>query len=185
MEGDRAAMRFASARYLPREGMLDVTFENGDHLLVAAESILPPATLAASPDWATLRIGETGDVLELPAEDRVIEIPWDRIRSLVDPKFRAVVAEQAEERARRIGRRVRALRIEAGLTRRGLADKAGVSRTVIADLEAGKTEPRNDLIEGIAIALGCRLRDFAEETPSRERPPVPPRTASPTTDGRE
>ena len=38
---DRAAMRFASARYVDRQGMLDVTFANGDHFLLATESILP------------------------------------------------------------------------------------------------------------------------------------------------
>src|SRR5437867_2158349 len=98
---DRAAMRFASARYVSRQGMLDVTFENGDHFLVAAESILPVADSApiwhsdsrstsrtgpfAPPDWAKMRIGETGDVLEVPASSAVIEIPWDRIRSVADP----------------------------------------------------------------------------------------------------
>jgi len=34
---------------------------------------------------------------------------------------------------------------------------------VLANLEAGKTEPQTDLIADIAIALGRRLRDFAEE----------------------
>ncbi len=38
---DRAAMRFASARYVDRQGMLDVTFANSDHFLVAVESVLP------------------------------------------------------------------------------------------------------------------------------------------------
>jgi hypothetical protein len=38
---DRAAMRFASARYVVRQSMLDVTFENGDHFLVAAEVVAP------------------------------------------------------------------------------------------------------------------------------------------------
>jgi hypothetical protein len=38
-----------------------------------------------------------------------------------------------------------------------------VAREVIANLEAGKMEPPIDLIEHIAIALGKRLRDFAEE----------------------
>src|SRR5947208_11057364 len=93
---DRAAMRFVSARYVDRPGMLDVTFENGDHFLIAVESILPwvsdapfgraggrvagSAATLAPPDWARLRIGETGDVIEVPAGDTVIEIPWDRIR---------------------------------------------------------------------------------------------------------
>src|SRR5436305_10595195 len=95
---DRAAMRFATARYIDRQGMLDVTFENGDHFLVAVESVMPgvsSAATAAPMAWAGLRISETGDVLEIPTSDTVIEVPWDRIRSLVDPDFRAHLAEQA------------------------------------------------------------------------------------------
>src|SRR5262249_55198939 len=116
-----------------------------------------------SPDWARMRIGETGDVLEVPASDTVIEIPWDRLRSLVDPEFRAHLADRAEERARRIGGRIQAMRLEADLTPAALAEKVGLSPEVIARLEAGKIEPPSDLIEHIAIVLGRRLRDFADE----------------------
>ena len=176
---DRATMRFASARYAYRQGMLDVTFENSDHFLVATETLLPArnnsevrrsgsrvvndTALLAAPEWTKLRIGATVDVLEVPCGDTVIEIPWDRIRSLADPDFRAYLADRAEERARRIGERVRAMRLEASLTRVALAEKLGVSRHVVADLEAGKIEPETDLIEHIAIVLGRRLRDFADE----------------------
>jgi DNA-binding XRE family transcriptional regulator len=110
-----------------------------------------------------MRIGETGDVLEVPAFDTVIEIPWDRIRSLADPEFRAHLADRAVERARRIGGCIRAMRLEAGLTPVALAAKVGVTREVVADLEAGKIEPQTDLIEHITLALGRRLRDFANE----------------------
>ncbi len=175
---DRAAMRFASARYVDRQGMLDMTFENGDHFLVAVESVLPgedtalfrrPGSRVASraailtpADWARMRIAETGDVLEVPAGDAVIEIPWDRIRSIADPEFRAHLADWAVERARWIGGRIRAMRLEAGLTPTGLAEKVGVPREVVVNLEAGKIEPPADLIEHIAIVLGRRLRDFAD-----------------------
>jgi DNA-binding XRE family transcriptional regulator len=176
---DRAAMRFASARYVDRQGILDVTFDNGDHFLVAVESVLPwvsgapfarpgsrvagSAATLVPPDWAKMRIGQTGDVLEVPVSDTVIEIPWDRIRSIADPEFRAHLADHADERARRIGGRIRAMRLEAGLTPEALSGKVGVSREVVANLEAGKIEPQSDLIEHIAIALGRRLRDFADE----------------------
>src|SRR5712692_1649457 len=103
---DRAAMRFASARYVDRQGMLDITFENGDHFLIAVESVLPEASKGAalaSLDWAKMRIGETEDVLEVPTGDTVTEIPWDRIRSAADPNFRAHLADHSAERARRIG----------------------------------------------------------------------------------
>jgi len=170
-------MRFASARYVGREEMLYVTFENGDHFLVAAESLVPSdaqlkrsgsrtasrAALLAPPDWSNMRITETGDVLEVPNGDAVIEIPWDRIRSLADPEFRAYLADHAAERARRIGKRIGAMRRETGMSRVALAEKVGVGREVIANLEAGTMEPQSDLIADIAIALGKRLRDLAEE----------------------
>ncbi len=174
---DRSAMRFTSARYVDRGGMLDATFENGDHFLVPVESVLPTANRDLTgplgtangvvtlrpPDWGRMRIGETGDVLEVPAGAAVVEIPWDRIRSVADPEFRAHLADRAAERARRIGGRIRAMRLEAGLTPAALAEKVGVPRGTVVDLEAGRIEPRSDLIEHVAITLGRQLRDFADE----------------------
>lgn len=176
---DRAAMRFKSARYVKGQQVLDVTFANGDHYLVPVESVLPqtisalprrngshPATCIAPappPGWEKMRIGETGDVLEVPALDGLIEIPWDRVRAIADPEFRAHWADRAGERAKRIGQRMRALRQKAGVTPAALAEKVGVSREVIANLEAGKVEPQTELIEHIAMALGKRLRDLAGE----------------------
>ena len=55
------------------------------------------------------------------------------------------------------------MRLEASLSRRALAAKLGVRQDVVANLEAGKMEPPLDLIEHLAIALGKRLRDFAEK----------------------
>jgi DNA-binding XRE family transcriptional regulator len=159
-------MRFASATYVHRQEMLDVTFENGDHFVVATESVLPVANRDkhwTPPDWLRMRIGETGDVLEVPTFDKVIDIPWDRIRSIADPEFRAHLADRARKRAQRIGGRIRTMRLEAGLTPVALADKIRVPREVLAELEAGRIEPAMDLIEDIAIALGRRLRDFSEE----------------------
>jgi DNA-binding XRE family transcriptional regulator len=168
---ERSAMRFTSARYADRQGMLDVTFENGDRFLIALESVLtregcaplgcPETSIPL--DWAKMRIAETGDVLEVPVLDTVIEIPWDRIRALADPEFRAYLSERAKERARRIGEHIRKWRREAGLTPAALAEKLGVRREIVTNLEVGKTEPLTDLIENIAILLGKRLQDFAKE----------------------
>jgi DNA-binding XRE family transcriptional regulator len=163
---DRAAMRFTSAKYVYRQEMLDVTFENGDHFAVAAESVLPAATFATAStplDWRNMRIGETGDVLEVPGVGNVVEIPWDRIRAIADPEFRAHLADKARERAHRMGERIHSMRVDAGVTPVALAAKLRVTRQLVVDLEAGKIEPPADLIEEIAIALGRRLRDFSDE----------------------
>ena len=160
---DRSAMRFAAVAYLGRQDMLDVTFQNGDHFVIAVESILSQARNGTPIDWTKMRVGETGDVLEVPVRDAVIEIPWDRIRSLADPDFRAYLTDQSVERAHRLGTRIRKLRLEAGLTRMQLAAKIGVAPQVVANLESGKNEAPIDLIEHLALALGKRLRDFSEE----------------------
>lgn len=158
----RSAMRFASARYVSRQGMLDVTFENGDHFLVAVETVLSKPG-SVSIDWARVRLGETGDALEVPALDNVVEIPWDRIRSIADPDFRAHLADVSARRARRIGNRIQTMRLTCKLTRPELAKKIGVTAAVVAKLESGKLEPSLDMIEHLALALGKRFKDFAEE----------------------
>ena len=165
---DRASMRFASVGYLARQRMIAVTFENGDHFLIATESGLPAST-SLPPNWAKMRIGETGDVIEVPTLGATIEIPWDRIRSVADPDFRAHLAHRAAERARHIGARIRTMRLEAGLTRAAVAEKVGVTREMLANLEAGQVEPQTNLIENIANALGKRLQHFAEESPRRRQ----------------
>lgn len=162
---ERAAMRFASVHYLDRQGMLEVTFENGDRFLLAAESVLPSASRVPlpPPDWARIRIAEPRDVLEVPTHDSAIEIPWDRIRSLADPEFRAFLADRAEERAQRIGERIQMLRREAGLSRAALAGKLGIPREAVANLEAGRINPSIDLLENVARVLERHLRDFVAE----------------------
>jgi DNA-binding XRE family transcriptional regulator len=169
---DRPAMRIVSARYSRRGGVLDITFQNGDHFRIAAETVLAPrrpssspgANGAASPkpDWTKLRIGETNDVLELAVRGGVIEIPWDRIRSIADPRYRSHLRRQASLHARRIGRRIRSFRLKAGLTPTELAKKIGLARDTLAAIEAGKLESRSELLERVAGALGRRLRDFAK-----------------------
>src|SRR5713101_6490693 len=168
---DRAAMRFASAKYDSRREILDVKFENGESFHVATEFILPVRPVSATansaapllPKWSKMRIGETGDVLEVPAGDILIEIPWDRIRSIADPEFRAHWVDSAVERCHRLGSRIRELRLESGLSRVALAEKLGVARDMVAQLEAGKMEAPPDFIERIAVALGRPLGDFAQE----------------------
>lgn len=76
--------------------------------------------------------------------------------------------EQKQKTRDRIGLRVMALRKCAGLTQEQLADKAGLQRTHVVRIEAGKYAVTLETIQAIAEALGMtvdiideRLRDLA------------------------
>ena len=59
-----------------------------------------------------------------------------------------------------LARNVRRLRIARGLSQRGLAEAAGLSRGAITSLERAKTQPRMRTVEAIAKALGVRVREL-------------------------
>jgi transcriptional regulator with XRE-family HTH domain len=76
--------------------------------------------------------------------------------------------EQKQKTRDRIGLRVMTLRKLAGLTQEQLADKAGLQRTHVGRIEAGKYAVTLETIQAIAEALGMtvdiideRLRDLA------------------------
>ena len=53
----------------------------------------------------------------------------------------------------RIGDRLRALRLERGLTQQDLADMSYIDRSYIAQIETGRKEPRPEVRVLIAAAL--------------------------------
>jgi transcriptional regulator with XRE-family HTH domain len=52
-----------------------------------------------------------------------------------------------------IGERIAKIRKEKGLTQKELADKIGISRSLLANYECGWTRLFGDMIAGFAIAL--------------------------------
>jgi transcriptional regulator with XRE-family HTH domain len=75
------------------------------------------------------------------------------------------------------GLRLRELREQAGLTREGLADQAGMKIGGVRDLEQDRRRPSWDTALALAAALGVTPNDFltpasADVTPrGRGRPP--------------
>jgi DNA-binding XRE family transcriptional regulator len=68
-------------------------------------------------------------------------------------------------------RHVTALRREHGWTKAQLARLVRVSRDTIDRLEAnGARAPRLALLEDLANAFGCRVRDFFDPKPPARRP---------------
>jgi transcriptional regulator with XRE-family HTH domain len=73
-----------------------------------------------------------------------------------------------------LGRRIARLRKAAGLTQRGLAEKAGVSLSTLRNWEQGAREPLASAVVKLADALGVTadevlrpVQDGAEQPPAR------------------
>ena len=59
--------------------------------------------------------------------------------------------------AKAIGSRIRAKRLEKGLTQKQLAARAGITQTVLSRVESGKGNPTLGLLEELACALDASL----------------------------
>ncbi len=59
----------------------------------------------------------------------------------------------ADPRLRKLGRRVRALRQEVGLSQEALADEAEVDRTYMSKIERGLANPSYTVLLRLAVAL--------------------------------
>jgi len=82
---------------------------------------------------------------------------WRQLRAQrqENPEYRA--AYEHARQAYEIGRKVRELREARGLTQTELAQRMGVTQSVIARLELGGVEPRFTTLERVAAALDSKL----------------------------
>ena len=63
----------------------------------------------------------------------------------------------------RYGRAVRKVRLEQGISQEELAERCGLHRTYISDVELGKRNLSLENIERIAISLNKTLAEFFRE----------------------
>lgn len=59
-----------------------------------------------------------------------------------------------------VGKRIRQLRSESGMSQEKLALKAGIDRTYLAGIEAGKRNATITSLEKVISALGISMKDF-------------------------
>lgn len=99
------------------------------------------------------------------------EIDDDNLEDIVDEELITVIDEinkpaeeppmsredKKQQTRDRIGRRIAVLRKLAGLTQEGLAERAGLQRTHVNRIEAGKYAVTLEVVEGIAQALGMTV----------------------------
>ena len=65
--------------------------------------------------------------------------------------------EMKQQVRERIGNRIAALRKKAGLTQEQLADRAGLQRTHVGRIEAGRYAVTLEVVQAIAEALGMTV----------------------------
>jgi ribosome-binding protein aMBF1 (putative translation factor) len=82
---------------------------------------------------------------------------WQELRGrrMVEPG--AADAYDAARLAFELGRRVRELRVQRGLSQTELARRAGMTQPAVARFEAGGTVPTLPVLERLARALGVEL----------------------------
>lgn len=62
----------------------------------------------------------------------------------------------------RLGRNLRALREERGLSQEAFAFEAGIHRTYISDLERGRRNPSLLVLERLSMALAIPTKDLLD-----------------------
>jgi transcriptional regulator with XRE-family HTH domain len=67
------------------------------------------------------------------------------------------------------GRSIRRLRKQRGLTQEDLAEKSGISRNYVSDMERGVRNPSVLALVALAKALRVSLRELIEEIEPRSR----------------
>ncbi len=138
-----------------RDELLEVTFANGDVVL------LEPGPLGLAWEFeAQAAEGGAAVLIETPEGER--EVDWMVVRSASDPGFARELRERDAEEAHRIGRRLRALRENRGITQKDAAASAGMPSSQLAKLERGETDMRISTLRGILRALNATIADIAD-----------------------
>ena len=82
---------------------------------------------------------------------------WQELRGRRMAEPGAAEAYGAARLAFELGRRVRELRVEQGLSQTELARRAGMTQPAVARFEAGGTVPTLPVLERLARSLGAEL----------------------------
>lgn len=80
----------------------------------------------------------------------------------------------------RIARRVRDLRQQHGFTLDALAERSGVSRSMISLVERGESSPTAAVLDKLAAGLGVTLATLFDEAPQAAASPLARRAEQPT-----
>jgi transcriptional regulator with XRE-family HTH domain/Zn-dependent peptidase ImmA (M78 family) len=136
-------------------GDVQVQFANGDVVRVA------PSRFGVD-DPVTVRFDvDQPSGLTLAGESSSRELSWVQIRTATDPDFAQEMRRQDAEESRRIGRRLRALREDRGLSQRELAQLVGMAPPQLSKIEGGYSDLRVSTVQTLLRAVGASFADIA------------------------
>jgi DNA-binding XRE family transcriptional regulator len=150
--------RIASVRH--DAGLLTVQFEDGACVHVNATDVVPPGS--GHPDWEHLTFGPYE--IHIPAPGEPLTVPWSTIRVLTDKDYSAHLAAAAEQQARLVGQRIKALRKSRNLTSKELAERAGITPQSLSRIEHGRHDVVFTTLRRLLAAMGYSLSDLVVPT---------------------
>ncbi|HET9164300.1 MAG TPA: helix-turn-helix domain-containing protein [Solirubrobacterales bacterium] len=137
----------------PGLGAITVRFGNGDEVQLELDALGADLT-------TEFEVDENGSLIARgPQGER--EIDWMLIRRLDDPKFADFLRERDVEESRRIGRRLRALRENNGLSQKDAARLAQIAPSRLAKIERGETDLRVSTVRSVLRAIGGSFPDIS------------------------
>jgi len=137
-----------------------VRFEDGTTAEIESHKILPGEI--NQPRWERLRFNPYEIIL--PTANGEIEVSWSTIRVLSNAEYSVYLAQVAAEQAKKIGRRISALRKGRGIKSKELAERAGISPQSLSRIENGKHDISFSTLQKILSAMGYALKDLTVES---------------------
>jgi len=151
---DAKYQRFAAASGDGHE--LRVRFENGDEVALDLRRLADLGE--ATPRWDDLRTTPYELVVSVNGND--VELSWLEVRQSSDDQLALFLAETAEEEAKQVGRHLRLLREERGMSAKELADRAGLAPQSLSRIERGRHDVVFSTLSRLLAAMNFDLADL-------------------------
>ena len=150
--------------------VLEAVVKNADQLMISVRALSSGVEVTfADGRSGVIPFGDTRGMegkqlagVELPSPHEIVllttmgesvEVPWDFARHYCDPSYRSRAKSTASRGRRALGRRIRKLRKEAGMTQERLAEAAEIGRVTLVRIESGEQSPRFETLSALAGAL--------------------------------
>lgn len=135
----------------------DIQFEfmNGDVVR------LPATRFGIEGDFQVQFDSDGSPAVQIITSAGVKEVSWVQIRTATDPDFAQDLRRQDAEESRRIGRRLRAVREDRGLSQREVAGLVGMPAPQLSKIESGTYDLRVSTVQTLLRAMSATFADIS------------------------